>query len=103
MAFCLLVEPPLGFQKWEDLSSKMRIFALHGVESFPILDMENSGSCYVGLSIPRSKEVAIVIEIFIECIFFLLEEKCKVFELYSSLELTKENALPLAQKFFVGN
>ena len=99
MAFNLLIELSPGKPDWETLSSKMEPFSANGIECFPIALPEMEEKSCLGLSFLGGEITQDRIDIFRECLLYLLKDGHKVFELYSGMQISTENLNSFVKEF----
>ncbi len=98
MAFNLLVELGPNVADWRSISDAMRSFSANGIECFPIQATGIEGNC-LGLSFLGDNSSPDRIDAFIGSVLYLLNEGYRVFELYSSMQFSKENLTQLTEDF----
>jgi hypothetical protein len=98
MSFSIIAEFNSTNVNWDELNIKLRNFQDDSIEFFPIPDVLNAKSYYLGISVIN--KLNFNFNTIKNIINFLTEFGCKIFELYNSSEVNDDNINDVFSKYF---
>lgn len=98
MSFSMLAKFNSTTVTWDELNIKLKYFKDDSIEFFPIPDILNTKSYYLGISIINKPNLNF--NTIKNLINFLTKFGCNIFELYNSSEVNNDNIEAVFSKYF---